>query len=284
MLSNIYKYALIIFVLPALLFSQNLSRMIKINEGNVDFSTFTIYADHTSSRENQSILPSDMQIILQNEAEVESQNKIYFTLTSMVFDSDLYVSDVLNDNPSLNEKALSLIRKSTLAGVSYPSRNSIKVDLALPLNKKGQYNIFDMFYNVVYRYDPKPLITYFNAAKDFDCLVIDARGLDINAAIFPSVYDEDGNLIYDISFVDEKYLSEEGYLKYIFDAKDITKLTNPYSIVAWGARGRTKCDIVISNEDARLIASNKGLQNALRRCNVVVILGTKVSPVPAPLK
>lgn len=242
--------------------------------GRIDYSTITLYTDSTSSWDDVETYTRDVQVVLQDRAEIYAQNKLYYMFTSLVFDADNKILDIVNQYPDLNERVLDIIKQPSLLGVSYPKRDSVKVDMSLPLYKKGGISIFEIFYDYTFKYNPKPMLTYFSASKNFDGLIIDARNLDINPAVFPSVYDEDGNLIYNVSFVTEEAINERGFLRYVYSPNDINDdFEAPYSLVAWGIRGHNKCDIVISNDDARLIASNEGLQNAIKNSKIYVIIG-----------
>ena len=275
-----YSVIFILFCFFPFVYANNQVDIINTDDnsilGKIDYSTLTLYTDSTSSWNDVDTYTRDVQVVLQDRAEIYAQNKLYYMFTSLVFDADNKVLDIVNEYPDLNEEMLNIIKKPSLLGVSYPKRDSVKVDMSLPLYKNDSISIFKIFYKYTFRYNPKPILTYFGASKDFDALIIDARSVDINPAIFPSVYDEDGNLIYNVSFVTEEAINERGFLKYVYSPNDIKdEFKAPYSLVAWDIRGHNKCDIVISNDDARLIAANEGLQNAIKSSKVYVIIGER---------
>ncbi len=241
--------------------------------GNVDYNTLTLYTESTSSSDSDNKDNRNIQIILQNIAEVKIENNLYYMLTSLIFDSDRKIADVVAEHPDLDIEILNMVKKSRLLGISYPRRHSVTVNMALNLHQEKGLNIFSTLYKYSFRYNPRPLVTYFDALKNYDALVIDARGLNLNPAIFPSVYDEDGNMIYNVSFVNQSAIEERGLVKYLYSAKDVdSEFKAPYSLVARSTRGYNKCDIVIANSDAMLIFANEGLQKAMKDALVYVIV------------
>ncbi|TKZ33132.1 hypothetical protein EZH24_08795, partial [Brachyspira catarrhinii] len=96
--------------------------------------------------------------------------------------------------------------------------------------------------------------------------------------LFPTVYDEDGNAIYDIAYIDKNVASTNGYITYSTNSyltnQNIRNILgeNPYNVVAWRTRGRLAGDLVIGNEDASIIMSGTRLKNALKNCKVVFII------------
>ncbi len=241
--------------------------------GNIDYNTLTLYTEATSSSDSGNKDNRNIQIILQNIAEVKIENNLYYMLTSLIFDADRKIADVIDENPNLDIDILNMVKKSRLLGISYPRRNSITVNMALNLHQENGLNIFKTLYKYSFRYNPKPLVTYFDALRDYDALIIDARGLNLNPAIFPSIYDEDGNMIYNVSFVNQSAVEERGLVKYLYSAKDVdSDFKAPYSLVARSTRGHNKCDIVIANNDAMLIFANQGLQTAMKNAIVYVIV------------
>lgn len=267
----------VFFSICSLLNAQNFTQVSnKENNfliGNIDYNALTLYTEATSSSDSGNRDNRNTQIILQNTAEIKIENNLYYMLTSMIFDSDRKIADVINENPDLDIEILGMMKKSRLLGISYPRRHSITVSMALNLHEENGLNIFKTLYKYSFRYNPRPLVTYFDALRDYDALIIDARELNLTPAIFPTIYDEDGNMIYNVSFVNQSAVEERGLVKYLYSAKDIdSEFRSPYSIVARSKRGYNKCDIVISNNDAMLIFANQGLNTAMKNAIVYVIV------------
>ena len=272
---------ILLFFVGMTLFSQtrsDIQNYISISEVNseVDFSTYTVYSSVLAKYNSNGAMSSEVYLMLQNMAEEANSKSIYTTLAAMSFDGQKSVYDILSDNVVLEKFIFSASENARLVSISYPTKNSIEVVMALDLvNKK--FNIINTFIKDLAPVEPFPILTYFNAGKDYDSLIIDARGLGFEPSIFPTVSDEDGNVIHNISFVNRNPVSDIGFITYTTnvnaiesDFGDIAK--NPYYAVAWGVRGSTKGDIVIDNEDASIVMSSKALKSALKEGKVIVII------------
>ena len=191
-----------------------------------------------------------------------------------VYDENTIYS-ILEENRTLKEKVISFIYNARLVGISYPTRKSLKVSMALDIITNQL--LYDLINNMNV-YKTEPIVTYFDAGTDYDSLVIDARNIGFNPSLFPIVYDEDGNEIYDLAYINRDVLSTNAYVVYSKDPfltnQNIIKIVgeNPYKVVAWRPRGRFSSDLVIGNEDASIIMSSKKLRNAIKNCKVVFII------------
>ncbi|WP_241210627.1 hypothetical protein [Brachyspira hampsonii] len=132
-------------------------------------------------------------------------------------------------------------------------------------------NLMSDLINNIHMYKPEPIVTYFDAGTDYDSLVIDARNIGFVPSLFPTVYDEDGNEIYSLAYINKSIASTNGYITYSTNSfltnQNITNTLgkNPYNIVAWRARGRLSSDLVIGNEDASIIMSSPNLKNCYKK-------------------
>lgn len=274
---------LIIFFVGFTLFSQtrsDIQNYISISEVNaeVDFNTYTVYSSVLAKYNFNGTMSSEVYLMLQNMAEKANSKSLYSTLADMSFDGQKSVYDVLSGNTMLERFVFSATENARLVSISYPTRNSIEVVMALDLtNKNKRFDIINTLIKDTAPVEPYPLLTYFNAGKNYDSLVIDARGLGFNPSIFPTVSDKDGNVIYNLSFVNRNPVSEFGFITYTTNANTIEKdfntlAQNPYYAVAWDVKGDTQGKIVIDNEDATIIMSSVSLKNALKAGKVIVII------------
>ena len=266
------KIVLLFIIINIFLFAQytaNNDILINTGAGRVDYTTYTIYADATADMITDKALQPEAFLILQQQAEEETIKTLYDTLASFT------IYNLIENDKDLTEKIMDSLNNARLLGVSYPTRTSVKVLMALDIITN---NLISDFIKSVNSYKTEPIVTYFDAGKDYDSLVIDARNIGFNPSLFPTVYDEDGNAIYDIAYINKNVASTNGYITYSTNSyltnENIKNVigTNPYNVVAWRTRGRLSGDLVIGNEDASIIMSGAKLKNALKNCKVVFII------------
>lgn len=272
------KVVLLFIIINIFLFAQytaNNDILINTGAGRVDYTTYTIYADATADMITDKVLQPESFLILQQQAEEETVKTLYDTLARVSINSDFTIYNLIENDKDLTEKIMDALNNARLLGVSYPTRTSVKVLMALDIITN---NLISDFIRSVNSYKTEPIVTYFDAGKDYDSLVIDARNIGFNPSLFPTVYDEDGNAIYDIAYIDKNVASTNGYITYSTNSyltnQNIRNVLgeNPYNVVAWRTRGRLSGDLVIGNEDASIIRSGTKLKNALKNCKVVFII------------
>ena len=274
------KVILLFVTINMLLFAQytsitNNNILVNTGEGRVDYTTYTIYADATADYLTDTRLHPEALLILQQQAEEETIKTLYDTLGNIPINSEDTIYSIIEENRVLKEKVVSSINNARLVGISYPTRTSVKVLMALDITTN---NLMYDFVNNINEYKTEPIITYFDTGTDYDSLVIDARNIGFTPSLFPTVYDEDGNEIYNIAYINKTVASTNGYITYSTNSfltnGNITNIVGkkPYNIVAWRARGRLSSDLVIGNEDASIIMSSTNLKNAIKNCKVVLII------------
>ena len=272
------KVVLLFIIINMFLFAQytaNNDILINTGAGRVDYTTYTIYADATADMVTDKVLQPESFLILQQQAEEETVKTLYDTLARVSINSDFTIYNLIENDKDLTEKIMDALNNARLLGVSYPTRTSVKVLMALDIITN---NLISDFIRSVNSYKTEPIVTYFDAGKDYDSLVIDARNIGFNPSLFPTIYDEDGNAIYDIAYIDKNVASTNGYITYSTNSyltnQNIRNVLgeNPYNVVAWRTRGRLSGDLIIGNEDASIIMSGTRLKNALKNCKVVFII------------
>ena len=272
------KIVLLFIIINIFLFAQytaNNDILINTGAGRVDYTTYTIYADATADMITDKALQPEAFLILQQQAEEETIKTLYDTLARVSINSDFTIYNLIENDKDLTEKIMDSLNNARLLGVSYPTRTSVKVLMALDIITN---NLISDFIKSVNSYKTEPIVTYFDAGEDYDSLVVDARNIGFNPSLFPTIYDEDGNAIYDIAYINKKSAVTNGYITYSTNSyltnENIKNVigTNPYNVVAWRTRGRLSSDLVIGNEDASIIMSGVKLKTALKNCKVVFII------------
>lgn len=101
----------------------------------------------------------------------------------------------------------------------------------------------------------------------------------LQPALFPCVYDEDMNLVFDKTFVDPEFIKHWGMVQYDHHIPETFLETEervgvkPFKISLREVFGKNRCDMIISKEDSELILSSTQYVNWLREGRILVILG-----------
>jgi len=107
-------------------------------------------------------------------------------------------------------------------------------------------------------------------------VVIDARGLAIQPAMFPKIVDERGQILYAPESVDREAAIEQGYVAYAkaFDqAPAQTRVgERPLVLRALRVAGEARVDLVLSDAEATRIRDYTATRRLVRQCRVLIVI------------
>ncbi|TGK19223.1 hypothetical protein EHO61_07065 [Leptospira fluminis] len=107
-------------------------------------------------------------------------------------------------------------------------------------------------------------------------LIVDARHLPVEPALFPEIRNEDGVTLYSPLFLKKGTVTNNGFAIYLSDPKEAMTRgisgDKPYLTTALSVSGKYPVDLVISNEDGERILASPKTREALRKGKVVILL------------
>jgi hypothetical protein len=115
-------------------------------------------------------------------------------------------------------------------------------------------------------------------SKAFTGLIIDARGLGAVPALAPRIVDEAGKEVYGSAYVSREFAVKWGMAGYARDPVQAAEVhkdrlgSNPGVIKALRATGASRCDLVLSDADARSVREAAQSMSFLSDCRVIIIL------------
>lgn len=107
-------------------------------------------------------------------------------------------------------------------------------------------------------------------------VLIDARDILVNPALFPKIFSDEGKEVYGLSFATAEYVSAQGLVNYTTSFSDAYQSDllgiNPLRITALRSTGQNKTDIIISDASAKMMHSSQHNLGLLEQCRVVILL------------
>jgi len=107
-------------------------------------------------------------------------------------------------------------------------------------------------------------------------VVIDARGLAIQPALFPRIVDERGQTLYAPESVDREAAVQQGYVAYAkaFDQAPAQVRVGEHPLVLRALRvaGETRVDLVLSDAEATRIRDYAATRRLVRQCRVLIVM------------
>ena len=206
-------------------------------------------------------------------------------------DSATLVENYLVQDDVIKSQVTGFVKGAQIEKTNASPDGSVEVLVKAPL--WGVNSLYDPFLDQMGVQDqklpPEP------AGEDYTGLVIDARGLGVKPACFPTVLDDKGDTVFGPKTVDRAAAQKDGMVHYMAAPKgaDLSSLfgedafivrpvqaappappregRRPLKIKGGDKAGLLKANIIISGEDAKKIREDPALVAQLKRSRVTVV-------------
>jgi len=205
----------------------------------------------------------------------DGYRKMFTILSDLPLDGSKRVSDYYKEDEAMEARIWEIIHDSAIVRTNYKTDGTVETTMRLSFSK-GLYAL--VFGDIIAVAEPQEGGVKPEAEKQKTVgsgLIIDARNIEIEAALMPTVVDESGTTVYDVSFVDKKTVLDLGmcvYMRYPSAARsDIRMGNNPLTVTAIAATGYNYKDIVISDRDAARIEEADTGSAFREQCRVMIV-------------
>lgn len=203
---------------------------------------------------------------------------------SLYVDSANYIGDVILDETITLEQITGIIENAnqTLAVFSSDGKSADTTN-TIDMNTLGKLLVRHR-----YPYTPEEPIDIVSS-REYTGIIIDARGTvpvhgefvssEVFPAFFPTVWDENMNIVYEKNIADSQIVQNEGLVEYNwqddFELYENKIGGNPLYIKAYKVYGRNRTDPIIRRKDALKILTVEANRKLLRDGKVVILLDKK---------
>ncbi len=119
-------------------------------------------------------------------------------------------------------------------------------------------------------------LTAAGGGKIYTGLIIDASGLDARPALAPRILNEQGQEVYGSSFVSREWAIKFGLVGYVKDMSSAVSndrvAAQPLVTRALRVTGSNRTDLVISDQDAKILHTMRENLSFLEKCRVIIVL------------
>ncbi|MEO0224688.1 MAG: hypothetical protein ABIL76_06325 [candidate division WOR-3 bacterium] len=239
-----------------LLFLQINKAVEIIKDGKVDWSKGIITAkgygvfDVNSKNLNAEILKA------QRVAVVVAQRNLLETIKGVYINSETIVEDYMLKSDLIISRVNGLIRGARMIGEPKIDKQNGIVEVEMAIDLYGDNSLASAILPEILKNTKKPKIDDIKDNPNFSALVLDGSGKDIKPSLFPKIYDENGNLIFDTAWlIDENNPSAKKVITFVENLNDILNdpelKNNPLVIkIKSVLNGR---DIVVDKDNANKI-------------------------------
>lgn len=210
----------------------------------------------------------------------KEKTKIHFvrSIESLRLNEDFTIIEKVNKDEKFRERFNEFfLNESSELKVKY-IQDEVKVEsLTKLLGSKGLLN----YLNIEYDTEKFPEFQEIPVPETYTGLIIDARHLDANPALFPRIFTDKGLEIYSINLVNKNFAIDNGFVIYMSDPIKAMKHSrvgeNPYVVVATNVIGKNKTGYTIPTREAMKILATKDSKKNLKKCRVIIVLRKQLS-------
>jgi len=202
-------------------------------------------------------------------------------LLSLYEDSNKNLSDMVIEQKLTLDQVYDFI----MGGYKTPDVFSQDIKYLKTTNSLNINDIGKLLVNHKRSYNPEKPIEY-AASRAYSGIIIDARGSypvhgeyvesEIYPCLFPQIWDDQMNRVFEKNLVDPKVVSSEGLVKYHYsDNNEVYEDkvgSDPLYIKATQVYGRNRCDPIIKHKDALKILTVPENVKLLQEGKIVILL------------
>ncbi|PJZ54881.1 hypothetical protein [Leptospira adleri] len=207
-----------------------------------------------------------------NAAEEELKKYLFRKIDTLKLDSEFTLREKIKEDSMFREIFNQIYEiEPILNTVNFVENQAVAKGTILFKGKRGILNhVFLSYETETFPEYPAPTL-----AAEFTSLIVDARHLKMETALFPEILSEEGNSLYSPYFISKENAVKNGYVSYMKTPEEAFRSPiagmKPYFVTALGVTGHYPVNPVIASEDARKLLASPKTKNALKNCRVIIL-------------
>ena len=216
------------------------------------------------------------RLMAERQALTDAFRQLAEVTYSLRVDAETVVRDYTLESPMLKEQVGNLIKNAQRLDTRYLDNGTIEVDLVLKLyNSSGLNGILQPQKHIV----PPPPVTLEADPRpgDYTGVIVDCRGLGLEAALSPAILAQSGGELYlsELPF-DPDYVINQGIVGYahsLSQARQNRRIGNkPLIIKGLSTSGAYRADVIVSDIDTRQLLGLEAQSKVLSQAKVIFVL------------
>ncbi len=280
-----------LLLLPALLFGKGSLELVEPHgKGSINWTRGTIQATGIGTPPEKYYNKPHVSPIALRAAQVDGVRNLLKVVQALKIDSTTTLGNFIVTRDVIMSKVEGMVDNARVVTREYLSDGTVKV--VIEMSFYGGFAQLVLPSEIKHVEPIKPLAPASPAAVStssdslksdlqssaevFTGLVLDARGLSLNPAMVPKIFDENDQEVYGPAFVSREYVVQQGMAEYArdlsIDNKKQRVAGHPLTVKGLRAKGAIPTDIVISNSDAAKVRSASEHLGFLKRCRVIIVV------------
>jgi hypothetical protein len=190
------------------------------------------------------------------------------TLMQLHLDAERTIGSVVQDTVEQQQRLATLVANAEVSETRYLPRGGVESTIQMPLFGPFTALLWPQMPTAADIVEPAGDVVHTG-------IIIDARGLAIQQALFPQIFDEEGQALYAPARVRAESAQQRGFMVYAtaFDSPQIEPRVgkNPLVLRARRVVGRGRVNLIIYQTDALQLQGSAVLRALLGQCRVVIV-------------
>jgi len=285
----LWSFANPLFAQPNAIFNKDTIE--NFSTGNVNWTQGRIVASGIGVPNPNLPLAASRATAIRAATLVARRNLLELT-NGIRVDSETTVQNFLVKNDRIQTKVSGIIKGASVENIEEYGHGGIEITLSMPLWGNDSLGL------ALLEESDKPNTAFYQSeeGEEYTGVIIDARTLGLQPAIFPKILEEDGQIIYGQKTPSKEAVQSQGFVQYktipplqktlmtwwysdqigVFRIENSTPAASragrrPLRIKGLRKQGTLKTNVIISKEDAKKIRQNPSLLHALQKANLVII-------------
>jgi hypothetical protein len=203
-----------------------------------------------------------------NTAVEMARQRLRETLSQLQLDATRTVGSVVQGTVEKQQHLAALVASAEIVETRYLARGDVESTVQMPLFGPFTALLWPEPLTPVATVEPVPEAVHTG-------IIIDARGLAVQWALLPQIFDEEGHTLYAPAGVHVDMARQRGYIVYAaaLDSPQIEPRVgnNPLVLRARRVADRTRVNLIMQQADALQIQRSTALQSLLAQCRVVIV-------------
>jgi hypothetical protein len=203
------------------------------------------------------------------QAAQAARQRLLTTITQLRYDATQTVAKVLENAVEKQRRLEDLVAEAEVVQTRYGERGRVESMVQLSLFGSLTALLLPELPNQTAEAGPASEGAYTG-------IVVDARGLALQAALFPRLVDEQAQPVYDLMLVNAEIAARRGYIAYASAYTEVQARSrvgeHPLVIRARRVAGEARVDLVLRQTDALQIQRHDDTRYLLRQCRVIILI------------
>ncbi|RJR38405.1 MAG: hypothetical protein C4576_22345 [Desulfobacteraceae bacterium] len=263
-------FFLILFLSPAL--GAGYTEV--FHSGKIDWFKWVAEAVGTTVVPSGKMKSEKARTAASEEAVKSAKSNLFDLVGKIKVDSVTTVKDLMTQSEPLRKKIQELVQDVSPKKVRFGKDGRVEALVSMPMYGDLSELVLP---NAIRAIDSvQPNVPSPNSKDSFTGLIVECTGIRVRPSIFPSIFDEDGQLVFGSPYIHREHAIKRGVAAYTRDvsAAEKDERVSPRPLIVKGIRAAASgaSDIVISNSDAAKVRANASHLKLLQNCRIMIVL------------